>query len=761
MRLAILVAPGDPRTGDAGARRMALAWLRGRLSRFGYNIVIVGGGQDVAADLNRAINAVSEGDTVLVHVSGRLAGRDAIALSDTVAFPLRTLSDGLFARSPERLSFIAELMHEEDPDDPLVAAECLDAAVRALGARERGHLVLGAVRPLSAQVERVAFTRLTFVPPTAAATSLSEEALLAAMHRRAAAIPESYAVAQSFTFVRGSPSNLPPPMPPEPAEAPPEDEVPAERSLDEQIADATQARQWERALELRRHRLHAIEGARAKIRELVAIARILQAELGDPEAAIEALEVARAIDRSRVSVLQALRRGYELLGRWANAVEIIGTIADLATTSAERVELRVTQAKVAVEHLADADRAIAWLEMALEEAPGHIEARSTLNGLRAARGDLDPTAREELAGRLFAEGDDQRALAELEIVAAREPMRGSVYAKKFTAYSRIGMTDAAFLSAMALEELGEADVDAQVLIGQFRSMTPVRARTTLDDAAWRSLRAPGYDEVLATLFAGVEQAAIAARVDDLKRRRKLPKLDTAERLSESSTASIARSLQWAARVCALECPDLYVVEDGPEGLVALQAARPSTQLGPSVLRGLSAKDLAFLAGRHITYYRPEHHVLVYYPTRDELTNLLLATVQIAMPEQTQASAAPIRALHARISRRLTPEDRATIEAAVERLDARGGRAAIGAWMRSIELTAARVGLLLCGDLATSTAVLRSEPMSSDALPFEGRRADLVAFCASEAHATLRARFTTTAPESVRPPPTASGVHALP
>jgi hypothetical protein len=735
---------------------MALAWLRGRLSRFGYNIVIVGGGQDVAADVDRAVGAVSDGDTVLVHVSGRLAGRDSLALSESVTLPLRHLSDGLWARSPARLSFVAELMHEEDPDDPLVAAECLDAAVRALGARERGHLVLGAVRHLSASVDRVAFTRLAFVPPTAEATALSDEALLAAMHHRAVSIPESHAVAQSFTFVRGSPSNLPPPLAADSVQP-----APPPRSLDEQILDATQAQQWDRALDLRRQRLHSMEGPRAKVRELVAIARILQAELGDPEGAIEALEVARAIDRSRVSVLQALRRGYELLGRWSNAAEVIGTLADLAPSGSERAELRFTQAKIALEHLNDADRAIAWLETALEEDPGHADARATLNGLRIARGDLDPAEREARAEQLFAEGDDEGALAELEALSAREPMRASVYAKQFAAYQRKGMTDAAFLAALSLEELGEADVDEQVLIGQFRTSIPVRARATLDDAAWRSLRAPGYDEVLASLFAAVERAAVAARVDELKRRKRLPKLDPAERLSESSTASIARSLQWAARVCAIECPDLYVVESSSRGLVALQAARPSTELGASVLRGLSAKDLAFLAGRHIAYYRPEHHVLVYYPTRDDLTNLLLATVQIAMPDQTQVTAAPIRAIHARIARRLSADERAAIEEAVARLDARGGRAAVGGWIRTVELTAARVGLLLCGDLATAMAVLRSEPRDLGHLPFEGRRADLVAFCASRAHAALRARFAMTAPESVRPPPTASGVHALP
>ena len=52
MRLAILVAPSDPRAGDAGSRRMALAWLRGRLARFGFQVVIVGGSTDLACAIS-------------------------------------------------------------------------------------------------------------------------------------------------------------------------------------------------------------------------------------------------------------------------------------------------------------------------------------------------------------------------------------------------------------------------------------------------------------------------------------------------------------------------------------------------------------------------------------------------------------------------------------------------------------------------------------------------------------------------------------
>ena len=366
---------------------------------------------------------------------------------------------------------------------------------------------------------------------------------------------------------------------------------------------------------------------------------------------------------------------------------------------------------------------------------------------------LGAEAREKSADRLFAEGADDAALVELEAAAAQEPTRVSVYEKAFASHRRTGRTDAALLAALALEELEAADVDHQILIDQFRSVGPVRVRSSLDEAAWAALRSPGSDDVLTALFAAVENAAIAARVDELREQRKLVVLDPADRLSEASTASIVRSFHWAARVLSVACPNLYLRDDAPNGIAAIHALEPSTGLGPTVLSGPSAKDLAFLAGRHLTLYRPGHQVLLYYPGRDDLTTLLLAAAQVAMPKAAAPSKdAAVVGLRARLARHIEADEKAALKKAVRDLDARGGQAALGAWMCSVELTAARVGLLLSGDLAVATAILRGETRDVANVPMATRLGDLIAFCASTTHATMRQQFAMTAPESLQPAP---------
>ena len=706
---------------------------------------------------------------------------NARACGESGTIPFGPLSAALAARAPSHVSFVVELAHEEAADDPLLATELLGEAVDALGAKERGYPVLAAVRPLATGGDRAAFTRLALPRASEHAGPPPTETLVATMYERALATQESHEAAQSFTFVRGAGppldvapdegaasegASIPPPPAPAPTGGDEGDGRGGELSIHFQIAEATDARDWPRALLLRRDRLGTLASPAQKARELVAIARILQVELGDADGAIGALEMARAMAPRRATVLLALRRGYEKLGRWNSAIEVLNALAGLAPTVAERVTLRVAQARILLERVGDRTRAVEWLQSAVAEDPTHAEALALLRQLLPAN-TIDVEALERRADRLLAEGDEDNALAELEAIALREPMRSSVYEKAFAAHWRGGRTDAAFLAALALEELDAADVDQQILVDQFRSVGAVRARGSLDDTGWARLRAPGSDALLERLFAAVGPAAVAAKLDDMRDRRALPSLDPAQRLGETSTATIGRTFHWAARVLAIPVPHLYVTDVAGRGIAAVPAREPSVTLGSSAVSGRSAKDLAFLAGRQLTYYRPEYQVLLFYRTPEEMTALLLAAAQVAIPD---AAVAPVdnpaaRTLRASLARhfdqRAHRDSLTALQQAMRDLGARGGEAALGAWMCSVELTAGRAGLVLAGDLATATALVRSEPGEGSIVHVEAKRGDLIAFCASRAHAVVRQQVTVTAPESLRPRAPSSSAHAVP
>jgi hypothetical protein len=173
----------------------------------------------------------------------------------------------------------------------------------------------------------------------------------------------------------------------------------------------------------------------------------------------------------------------------------------------------------------------------------------------------------------------------------------------------------------------------------------------------------------------------------------------------------------------------------------MPATSPATAIGPQVRAGMTVQQLAFLAGRHLTYYRPEHYALVFFPTLAELSALVLAAVRLVIPG---ISLPPPPDSESKVTvdlgSRLSAEKKKDLEKVVARLDERGGKLDLLAWIRHVELTAARAGLLLAGDLRVPLRILKDEERAIGELSAETKRGDLVAFCASDAYGKLRERM---------------------
>jgi hypothetical protein len=86
------------------------------------------------------------------------------------------------------------------------------------------------------------------------------------------------------------------------------------------------------------------------------------------------------------------------------------------------------------------------------------------------------------------------------------------------------------------------------------------------------------------------------------------------------------------------------------------------------------------------------------------------------------------------------------------LGEQSGEVVLDHWIRSAELTTARMGLLLCGELKTAVASVRTQPHPPGRPTAERITGDLISFCASRAHADVRARFVAASSLSIPPPP---------
>ena len=571
------------------------------------------------------------------------------------------------------------------------------------------------------------------------------------------------------------------------------------RSIESLIMLASDAKEWSRVALFRKKRVDALEDDDEKAAEICRLADVLEQECGEPQKAAELLEASDAARSGDTGVLTRLERLFAALRQWPKLIRVLDQLCSAASDNVNRGAYRFAQADVVLGRLREEPRGLAFLELALDEDPQNDRALSALIAVRTRReewaelaavyerlidrfaglGDRDrawevcrklgvlrrdrlldgPGAVEALLGALevrpddaesraalaelyAAKGDRTVAVTELEKVAAYAPTRAQTYRRLHELLVRAQRPDRAWLVATCLEELGAADVSHELVIEQFRPDGPIRPTTALDEAWWdEHLRAGGADPIVCEILLAVSEAAIALRLEELAAKKKLPVLDASTKQDKGSTASVVRTFVWAARALGIAAPDLYLLDDVPSGIAAIPAKDPGTALGPQVRSGMTVQQLAFLAGRHLTYYRPEHYALVFFPTLADLSSLVLAAVRVVIPG---ISVPPPGDGESRVGTelgaRLSAEKKAALEDAVARLDARGGRLDLLAWIRHVELTAARAGLLLAGDLRVPMRMMKDEARAIGELSAETKRGDLLGFCASDAYGKLRERM---------------------
>jgi tetratricopeptide (TPR) repeat protein len=565
-----------------------------------------------------------------------------------------------------------------------------------------------------------------------------------------------------------------------------------------------------RVVQLRTRMVDLLDRDEAKVVELRRIGTVLRDKLDEAREAIEIFEKARALRPENVEVLGELLALYEKIQRWPKVAEIHGALCTEAQDPVERAQHRFAQADVLLGRLRDEKRGVPLLEATLEEDPTHEKALAALVALRtkagafadlervyarlidrhAERGDVEraydlckrlgtlrrdklgdgPGAVEALEGAVKLrpkDADTRAALAELyvargtvddavrELAAAAQaaPLRAQTFRRLFEMHSKRGELDRIFLTALALEELGAAELDHEMVISQFKHDGSLRPAAVFDDGIWdRDLRAPGYDHTVARMLRAVSSAAVKAKVGELTEQKRLVTLDPTKRQSPTSTATIVRTFAWAGQILGVDVPALYVLDDVPGGIAAAQVDEPSTAVGPSVLGGRTVPELAFLVARHLTYYRPEHYVLVFYPTLPELTNLVLATVKLALPEVPVPTTDAITKLRKQLAQNVGDAEKKELREAATDWEKAGGRVDLASWIRGVELTAQRAGFVLSGDFHVAMKILRSETRTIADLTMEDRRQDLLGYLAQDALADVRQRLKTTTRGSVRPPP---------
>ncbi|HLK92052.1 MAG TPA: hypothetical protein VKZ18_19325 [Polyangia bacterium] len=171
-------------------------------------------------------------------------------------------------------------------------------------------------------------------------------------------------------------------------------------------------------------RLEVTETADARRELLLALARLRETELDDPEKALDGYLAARDAGDRREEIQEAIARLGERLGRWPLVAEALLAWAAAAGETEARAEVLVEAARVFVEHLSDGPAAEAALGEVAALAPEHPRALAILGRVREESGAFDQAVSlYERAAAGEADGAERSALLTRAAVVLMEHVK--------------------------------------------------------------------------------------------------------------------------------------------------------------------------------------------------------------------------------------------------------------------------------------------------------------------------------------------------
>jgi tetratricopeptide (TPR) repeat protein len=569
-------------------------------------------------------------------------------------------------------------------------------------------------------------------------------------------------------------------------------------TLDGLVGIYEKSQDWKQVAAYKRQILDGLFESEDRYVLLNEIGEVWAEKEGTAGKAIEAYEEALELRPQDHILLHKLLQLFQKAGEWTRMVETLQSIADLEERPDIRARYFYTMAQLYRDKLEDLDRAVELFNEALDLNPDYLEAFERINKILTnqknwkqlersyrkmihriagkGKNELENTLWHALGlvyrDRLMAVDEaieafkmaattrpnaviEHQILAELyennerfdeaikeqRLLMATDAMAIEPYQALYRLYLHKQAYDEAWGLAAAMAFLGQADGEVRQFFDDYRpqGMLPVKGRVSGD--LWtKALIHPDENLIISKIMEMMAPAALMAKIAQLRAQNKLPVLDARFKQDPAtSTVTFAKTFGWAAQVLGIAPPELYVRSDVPGAIVAVPAQPPASIAGQTVLSGFQPHELTFICGKHLAYYRGEHYIRNLFPTQAELTIMLFAGVHIANPQTPMPPdmQQQIQLTARELVKYMQPVQLEGLRLVVKRFLEEGAKANIKRWNQSVELTACRAGLLVCGDLEIAKKILASEQQLPGDLSATDKMKELLAFSVSEEYSTLR------------------------
>jgi hypothetical protein len=247
---------------------------------------------------------------------------------------------------------------------------------------------------------------------------------------------------------------------------------------------------------------------------------------------------------------------------------------------------------------------------------------------------------------------------------------------------------------------------------------------------------PAQDPTLTAIFAALQPAVVASQS------RPLASFGVHEQYRVdplSDPTAMGRMLGHVSESTAVHLPPAYHCPQDPGGLSFLFAAPPAIGIGEGAKAGGPQQALAFVAGRHLSYYRPGNYLRQLVPTGTGLRAWLIGAIRLVAPRFPAPGNMEdhVRECVDAIGRQLVGPQRDAVRSMTQKLLDAAPELDMRAWMAGVDLTADRIGFVLSNDLKIANAVIEASPEDSSSVSRKERLSELLAYSVSEQYFELR------------------------
>ena len=357
---------------------------------------------------------------------------------------------------------------------------------------------------------------------------------------------------------------------------------------------------------------------------------------------------------------------------------------------------------------------------------------------------FDPENRERMdtLAELYASDVKQymgKAVKAQAQILRRNPYRVESYKLLRKLYTEAKRADNAWCLCQALSVLNLAEPDEERFYKRHRADNAAPAQTPMTEEEWGKLTHQDVDPLLTRIFAIIQPTIIRVRTQPVEAMGYDPRyaIDTS-----LHPYPVSQTLHYVKGVLGMPAPLVFQNTNDPSSLGFLHAHTPAIVIGRAAFEGATpTQTMAFVAGRHMTYFRPGFYVRHLVPTGTGLKAWLFAAIKMSVPqfpvtpdlqgqvaEAMSAMAADFEGVH-----------REMLASAVSKLLQAGSQLDLKKWVASIDLSADRAGFLLAHDLQLATEVIRATEEAAS-IPTKERMKEIVLFGVSEEYIAIREKL---------------------